>query len=343
MESLYRDVVIPYSDKQTGWSRMKILSQSRGLQYVRTLYIGNSNFYEVGLCKALDEFVPKLSVNSLTRFDYDANSRPTYETMQYLWKHQTNLTNLDLDFSLVEPTTAQIVKDDANTMRSLRSIRDLSIDFGSDPRTTMTEFRKFTKLLDFSKLREVKLVAPSDWESQENRDITARILKLALPISLTSITLFFMHTTAVKDLKLDRYHALKHLELHECYGTGSILEQSRHPQLTSLTIQCCIDEEIDTFEDIRQTNEFLLRFHTLKHLIYSFSIEISHQRMLDGLVNSIGAHTENLQSLIIDFIPSGLSGESISQIALRCRKLSELVIPIGNTPIEDQCKVSNSN
>lgn len=334
---LYRNIVLPYNDEDTLWTRLKTLAGSKSIQYVRTFEIGYSSFSEFVLCKSLDEFIPKLPANALTRFRYNPFAQPTHQGMQHLWKHQTNLTNLQLDFSLMAPSMTDLIKEDAATLRSLRSVSELELYFGFGPSTGMEDISELMASMELSKLKRVFLLAPAHWGLKNGKDTMIRTIKTALPTSLTSISLNYIDLSALNDFLLDEYRSLKHLELYACANPCSVLNRFRRPSLTSLTVQLC-EWQVD-LENITQVHDLLLRFRSLKRLVFSCSIEVSDQVIIDGFADSIANHCEDLQNLIIHFLPEDITGHSLAQIPMRCQQLSGLVMPAGESSLSEQCQV----
>ena len=275
------------------------------------------------------------------RFRYGQLIRPAHDWLRHLWQSQSNLTNLQLDFSRNAPSIAQIVREDAAAIRSLKSVSELELKFGVEPISSSDVYDKLFDMTQFPKLEKVTLLGPEHWETNEGKPLMDRIMKRALPTSLTHISLSYISLPTANAIHLDEYHSLKHLELHEHYDLGLILDPFRRPNLTSFAV-CFNGGEGSPAGDLAVINRFLPRFRSLNRLIVDCNLPFNWDEQIEDLTVSIASHSDSLRSLLINLNPVARPLDPFVDIPLRCEQLCQLVIPAGILSLLDQCQVSLS-
>ena len=232
-------------------------------------------------------------------------------------------------------SVGEIVAKDTVLIRSMRNISKLEIDFGMDCAESYTQL---IELLDFPKLTTVLLFYLLDGNTRDGESLKQRMLRAALPTSLTSIELKCISLPSSDTLHLDEYHSLRHLKFQDCTNVGLILDNFRQPKLESLTLQftCQLNDGRDEFLDVQN---FLIRFRSLRSLTIGRPNDIEYNRIWACFASSIANHCESLRKLIINFRVEARLRKQFVKIPLRCNKLSQLVFPIGETSLSDQCQV----
>jgi len=308
---------------------------------VRTLTIDPGDVNTYGFCRPLDQLLPKLPVKSLTQFRYGTLGQPTDEGMRYILHHQHRLSNLHLNFSLMAPPLEELIREEGTAIRSLQSLTELELNFGDETDTSAEMYSELFDMIGTARLKKMSLSANGVWITQTGEDLMKQILKSALSTSLTHISLsnFCLPQSNGQHLQLDEFPSLRHLEIHGCTSVASSLASFRQPILKSFVVQFCSMWDPDD-EDLDAVIVFLQRFGSLNRLIISSEADVTEFHTSVALTYSIASHAESLSSLAINLDAHNGSWNYLSRVLLRCKNLSQLVIPAQSAEMVNECQVS---
>ncbi|KAL8869497.1 MAG: hypothetical protein Q9174_004227 [Haloplaca sp. 1 TL-2023] len=336
-EILYRHLVLPYDENDRHWKRLARLSESRGLQYVRTIDTGFSEVFQHGFCKPVGQVITKLPPNSLTRFHFGSLGRPLPEDLRHLWHTQKNLTNFQLDFSLNAPTVDEIVYEEAATIHSLQMVSELEINFGSDATTTPEMYDRLGSLLHFSKLRKVTVLHPA-LDNEAKPAFMDPVLHHLLPYTLTHLSFSYISLSPEVELQLDSCRTLRHLELRECAALEGILRSYCLPTITSFTVQTTQEDGDSPPGYMAAVVSFLQRCRSLRRLIADIHLDHFHTGSVKAAIEN---NSESLEALFINVRKWDDGKPMCIGVECICSKLSQLVLYAGEQPCPEKCEVSS--
>jgi len=314
---------------------------------VRTLTVDsgeNTNTY--GFCKPLDQLLPKLPMKSLTHFWYGPLGQPTEEGLRYLLHQQDKLTNLQLTCSLMAPSLEELMREEGTAIRSLKSLTELTLNLGNERHTSAEMYSELINMLETARLKKVSLSTDVCSHTHTEEESMKRILKSALSSSLTHISLtnvYLPHSNG-QHLQLDNLHFLRHLEIRECTNLASSLDLFRQPILKSFVVHFCPMRDLDAdAEDLEAAIELLQRFRSLNRLVFSSEATVTPYEYFVALAHSIASHAESLSSLVINLDGIDTSWNHLLKVLLRCKDLSQLVMPAHSEGLVNQCQVCQCN
>lgn len=189
MPVLYRDIYLPYDEKDKDWTKVKLLAKSRGVAdgHVRSIDIGFCDYLEQRPCKALRRLIRNLPKDTLRRFHYGPLARPEHEDLRHLWQNQGSLTNLLFDFSLMSPSISDIVSEDMKKLSSLGSVSELNINFGNETPEPRSAKELCTITRAMPNLRKIILRLVNTWSK-----VPITSFSIQFPSALTQISLWYM-------------------------------------------------------------------------------------------------------------------------------------------------------
>lgn len=220
--SLYGDLVIPNDVENTRGihSTVEALSVSKGIQYVRTLHVGECSLETT---RALDRLLAVLCEDSLLRFSYlvsQATRFPTMRQAKHICLHQRKICNLQPGNFLnsLRDLPGQI------SSSFLRSITELSFSLSRaandmEVPLTRSEFRGANspcwpmEMVNSVYLRKLEL--SSNWGGRKPRLTTVFSVH-----SLPNLTHLRFNECLFEDLEVDltTLPKLSHLVLSNCYN-----------------------------------------------------------------------------------------------------------------------------
>ena len=264
---LYRNLDVPStsSDHSHFEATLNSLSQSRGIQYTRTVKIGHSKFINSnthGHCTAMEAFIKSLPVDAVTRFEFGSYAWPAIcGGYDLLWQSQRNLQNLQVDFEPANPNGP--INPLKNYIRNLRKLSELEVDFGCTLPVVRLWLRDVMDGHDFSKIhfRYLRLSDPGE-EEIEFLPLQDCLIN-GNPKTLTHLTLFDVYLPRSDTLTLDAFPCLVHLDAQEWFPLLPVLEAFQEPRLTHLLLR-------DTSTGMNKWSgltKFLASFQTLKSIV----------------------------------------------------------------------------
>ena len=186
---LYRNIFLPYDEKDKDWTKVELLAKSRGVTdgHVKSIDIGFCDYIEQRPCKALRPLIRNLPKDTLRGFHYGPLARPEHEDLQHLWQNQRLLTNLLFDFSLMSPSISDIVSKDMEILSSLKSVFELNIDFGNEAPEPRSAKELCTITSAMPNLRKIILRIVNTWSKAP-----INYFSIQIPSTLTQISLWYM-------------------------------------------------------------------------------------------------------------------------------------------------------
>lgn len=330
ISQLYRDISLPYRPEDNQWKRVILLSQSRQLQHVRSINIGQSDVQGHVFCEALYPLLITLPANTLKRFEWSGRGRPTPNGQTYLWETQKQLQNLQLDFYYYAPSIKEMLRSQKAELQSLHDVVELSINFAGVTNEDLVH--SLFDMLGLKALRKIKLASLPDYRDTVNGATFGESFYLKfLPRTLTHITLFYMNLPAAEHWNLSEYYHLSHLEFYDCRNVGSILASFTQPTLKHLSLGYGSNEDLDY-----SVAAFLGRFGSLENLTLA-KWGVSGPTMGYGyLAESIASHRGSLKSLILAIEEFSTP---LFDATLCCLKIQELALTLETTELPVHCKV----
>ena len=359
---LYKSIDLP--DYCTNSKEFSSLSKSRVLQHVQNIHLdqsfrwtqdktreiltrGDRKSENCAGCGAnvhgdtdahgpLARLLPKLRKDTLRVFEYDRQTIiPTYKQIRYLWRTQTQLTNLQLDTDLAfNPGT---MKEAVNALRSLRSINRVYLSIGLE--TDMASFAHLFASLNYTKLEEVCFIL------REGQMLDYILFACYFPSNLRRMSLVLVTLPTSQIVQLDSWPGLKELKLLDCDKIIPTLFDFLSPRLTTLAFRdihhgySCNRGK----ERLRALISMIRRSSTLETLIIDTHDSYRTDR---GLVESLRFHASTLRSLMISCIPINDKKRHDTDLlvlegARHCKNLEELVLHIPFKHTMETCKVSD--
>ncbi|KAL8687696.1 MAG: hypothetical protein Q9218_006203 [Villophora microphyllina] len=286
-------------------------------------------------CRPLKKLILNIPPHILTTFRYGPLGRPEHTGLQHLWRNQSRLTNLQLDFSLNDPSISELIREDASLILSMKSVSEVEVNFGVQAMDSLDQYDILIDLLRFPKLKKVTLTAPEVGAHLLGPLLMDRFLDGILPRALTHLSLSYISLPNGNGLRLDDYVSLKQLELHECSPLDTILGWYHSPALVSLVVQSG-KTQISEPSELTVLSRFLLRFGSLERLIIDADVT---REEIEGLRAPIANHAGTLKSLfVISSDVDDFSNYPLLDIPFCCEYLSQLVVPAGNELVQEQCE-----
>ena len=198
---LYRDIVLPYDEKDKEWTKVELLAKSKGVAdgHVRSIDIGFCDYIDQRSCKALRHLVRNLPKDTLRRFHYGPLARPEHEDLQHLWQNQKHLTNLLFDFSLMSPSISDIVSEDMGLLSSLASVCELNLNFGNEAPEPRYANELCTITSSMPNLGKIILRLVNTWLKTP---ITS--FSIHFPLTLTQLSLWYVRFNPDEPWPLDK-------------------------------------------------------------------------------------------------------------------------------------------
>ena len=339
--SLYRDLFLPFDPRDPGWTRLERLANSDGVfdGHVKSINLGSCDYTAQKFCKTLQNVIENLPEDSLRRFDFGPLARPTYEDFRRLFRSQQRLTNLKLDFSLNSPSISEIISDHQlmSDFYALESLSDIYIDFGADRPEPQARDFVYTLMKGSSKLRKVVLKALPELSKlpDASPDLPQSLLSNSFPTTLTHISLWYYTYETTEDLNLNEYPALTDLELIECGGVETLLDNYLNPTLKGFVYRHECAEQGEDRVTSKAIIELIKRMKTPKRL--TIDCEFCFVGQETHLASAIAAHADNLEYLLLTCHTDnyGLEDEvSLPEAVSKCTRLKQLgmCFPINLSP-----------
>ena len=327
---LYRNVFLPFEARDPGWTRLERLASSDGVfaGHVKSINIGSCDYTAQKFCKTLHTVIENLPEGSLRRFDFGPLARPTYEDLKRLFRTQQRLTNLKLDFSLNSPSFCDITSDFElmSDLNDLESLSEIYIDFGADGPEPQARDFVFSRLRNgSSKLRKVVLKAiPEIFKFLDaSPGLPQFSLSSSFPTTLTHISLWYYTFETTDDLDLNKYPALTDLELIECGGVETLLDNYLSPTLKGFVYRHECEEQGEIRAASRTVIELIKRMKTPKRLTIDCEFCFTGQER--PLASAIAAHADSLEYLLLTCHNYGLENEVlIPEAASKCTRIKQL-------------------
>lgn len=344
---MYRDLILHYHTEDPDPYNLSLcltrLPLSRYLEHVQTIKTTNiaSSEHE-GLNQysvlVLDQLLPKLRDDSLTKFEFDELTHPTLEQLKFLWQHQKRLRNLQLMFKTHFPMVSDL-KDLKYSLRSLKFITELDLDLESAVVDSVV--CPLLEILDLSHLQKLRLGCfphPSSGRSSPLKP-SKTLFSDCFPATLTHLTLRFI-SFFDNYLQLDDYPFLTHLDLRWCDKSQDLFAGYSRPTLVSL---CLV--EYSSFH-MAGLADMLHRFQGLESLTICIARLLEDAEMVQFL-DAVDRHKDTLKYLLFNHngTPTGrepaLFNAKLCDVIKTCKNLSQLGISLCKTNIIDVCKVGN--
>lgn len=328
---LYRNLLLPFHARDPNWTRIEQLATSGGLLdgHVKSIDIGSCDYTAQRFCKKLYNIINNLPEDSLRRFDFGPLARPTYEDLRRLFRSQQRLTNLKLDFSLNSPSISEIISDHQlmSDFKALESLSEVYIDFGADrPEPQARDFVSTLTGLS-SNLRKVVLKSfPALSKLPDASPLLPQaLLSKSFPTTLTHISLWYYTLEAAEDLILNHYPALTDLELIECGGVETLLDNYLNPTLKGFVYRHECTEQGEDRTASKSIIEFIKRLKAPKRL--TVDCEPCFVGQETGLASAITAHADDLEYLLLTCHIDNDDLEdilSLPEAVRKCIKLKQL-------------------
>ena len=326
---LYRNIFLPFEARDPGWTRLERLASSNGVfaGHVKSINIGSCDYTAQKFCKPLHNVIENLPEDSLRRFDFGPLARPTHEDLRRLFRTQQRLTNLKLDFSLNSPSISDIASDFElkSDFDDLESLSEIYIDFGADGPEPQARDFVFRLTNGSSKLRKVVLKAiPELFKFLDaSPGLPQFSLSSCFPTTLTHISLWYYTCETTADLDLNRYPALTDLELIECGGLETLLDNYLSPTLKGFVYRHECEEQGDIRAASGTVIELIKRMKTPKRLTIDCEFCFTGQER--HLASAIAAHADSLEYLLLTCHNYGLENEGlIPEAASKCTRIKQL-------------------
>lgn len=341
---LYGDLVIPndVNNKRGIHSTVEALSKSQGIQYVRTVHIGECSLQTA---RAINRLLLALCEDSILGFSYLASQRnrfPSASQIKFICTHQRNIRNLHPGafYNAIPGLPDQIAG------RFLSSITDLSFAL-----TSSADGKNFPsmipcigsidspcwpmEMMKSSNLRKLEL----SFKWKESRPRLASIFSVHSLPKLTHLRfnecLFENH-----EVDLALLPNLAHLVLEDCYNIASGLVIAYGTTLKSLELSTTNrDTQIDANSRVfdqgvsQDFAHILTSFQGLETIIIIAKLsEMSAEVCLD-LAEAIQMQSETLRVLIFQYGWAYLSEISTAHDSLMdsiktCHHLSQLCLDV---------------
>lgn len=341
---LYGDLVIPndVDNKRGIHSTVEALSNSQGIQYVRTLHVGECS---LETARAINRLLLALSENSILRFSYlvsQGNRFPSVSQIKYICIHQRIIRNLHPGafFNAIPGLSGQI------TGRILSSITDLSFALTSsaDDKNfplTLPQIRSIDspcwpmEMMKSSNLRKLEL----SFNGRGSRTSLASVFSVHPLPKLTHLRFnqcFFEN----HEVDLATLPNLAHLVLEDCYNIASGLVIAYGTTLKSLELSTTNrDTQTDAngrVFDHGVSHDFahiLTSFQGLETIIISAKLSEMSAKVCLDLAEAIQMQSETLKVLIFQYGWAYLSEISTAHDSLMnsiktCHHLFQLCLDV---------------
>ena len=303
------------------------------MRHVRTLSVGNTEPNRNKRYKSLVNILEGLPRDTLELFEFDNSGSLDYKQMQYLWRSQRSLTNLQLSIGLEDayglPTLTDIIDEDHDTLRSLRSVKHLSLKIGET--TNLGSLSRLLASLEYTRLEAVSLEFDLD---EHTRILDHQVFPVYLPQAIQSMSLTSVALPSESIIKLDSWPNLIDLRLIWCENVAPILANYASPRLVSFVFTG-FKGSIDIEEtEACAVSSMLSRFQCLQHLKIKFLwnvVDSRHRYKAVGrMAKSIVSHSAHLKSLVyretsIREHPDKITAAITAAVKL-CVNLEELAI-----------------
>ena len=321
---LYRNVRLPYHPEDSQWARVVTLAQSQYLRLVRSIEIGHHYTGMTRLCRQLHQLFHNLPSNSLTRFNFGSHGRPEASDQVHLWKTQSTLQDLQLNFWVNSPSLQDLVRDEQATLRSLQCLTTIRMNLVTEADPDLIV--RLLSLFNTANLREVEVVYMLIRHDATPSAGVAHLVNW-LPIYLTQLSLGQVTFPDQTRFHLSQFHSIRRLQLIGCSNIASVLNGAHTPTLQGFLIQCNVGHMASEFNAYVG---FIAQATNLKTLI--IDNKLSNVR-LDSLATAISSHAKAMRVLMVDchrdatrFLPSWLKKfdcSQLRQLALRSALLSD--------------------
>ena len=318
---------------------IRSLARNKNLKYVRTIAIDPPFSTSHGFRTAFTEFLHNLQNNALTRFKYDNLGPLTHAHLKYLWQHQKNLRNIQIDFKLYSTREPNILDEDAPILQSLSLLSELDINLSWSSKNTA---RRLLKMLNLSRLQ--KLMISKSLENGWPRCVTisGTFLTDHSLSTLTHLTLHLIDFDAQEPLQLGSFSSLTHLSVWLCENM-SIFASYEKPILKSLCFLGNCSE--DSLED--ELVYMLHRFQGLETLALHIRQTI-RSKTAEYLRAAIAKHSDTLKHLLIevdeiyprssDSVEDLMDSELFETIKM-CKHISQLRLSMDVRDVVENCVV----
>lgn len=275
--------------------------------------------------------------------------------MKSLWRTQKRLTNIQLEISTGTGSLRMedLVDEDVDELRSLRSVRHLRLRIGALPNLTL--IADLLASLSYNDVDDVTIELKQRLEESGDpilddsltRRLDHHLFPRYLPFNVRKVTLISVDMPRSKTVQLDSWPCLTELAFLSCHNVVPVLNDFRWPKLTSFV---CRDGILPTAEDPRERlpaiNTMLARFETLRTLILELQEIEEDDPGIDHLARSLPCHAHNLESLIIrlarfrlGFVDHHETHEAIFNAIRRCKRLDELALWVTWRQVVSTCEV----
>lgn len=302
-------------------------------------------------------FLPRLPQDCLEFFDFGTSGHLEYHQLQWLWRSQKRLTNVQVAIGISAlsdtpsaPSVEDLLSQDVGALRSLKAVKQLSLRIGEA--TDLELCGRLVAELQYARLEKVYLELDDLWGDGMIRPLEYDLFSCYFPHTVRCMSLHTIALPLSKTVQLDSWPSLTDLTIEWCENVAPMLINYSAPKLTTLVFQG-FNKEGDNLEDMETyaISSMLERCRPLQHLRIRLDWDNpdSNERPAASarMAESLLCHSTQLKSLVYRTEPGIVSGpETIAPIVAaikRCVNLEELAVWwIESSLLADMGKVSLS-
>ena len=304
------------------------------MRHIQTLRIGHTETNRYSRYTNLIDLLEGLPRDTLKLFDFGTSGSLDYRQMQYLWRTQKSLTNLQLSTNVEHqsdlPTLNDIVTEDYETLRALKSVKQLSLKIGEA--TDSESLSQLLVSLEYTRLEAVDMQC--DRDEDYTRVLDYHDFPIFLPRTIQRMSLTCVGLPLESTIELDYWPNLIHMEIRWCDNVAPALANYSWPKLVSFVYTGFQGMRRLEETDAYAINSMLSRFQCLQHLKIDFAWSAIDSRLrykvVGRMAKAIVRHSARLKSLVYEetSIPDqpDKSTNVITAAAKQCVNLEELAI-----------------
>ena len=327
------------------------------MPHVQILRVGHTEFKSNRSCKILDDLLPRLPQDCLEFFEFGTSGYPEYHQLQWLWRSQKRLTNVQLAIGTCAfsdtpsaPFIEDLLRQDFGALQSLKSVKQLSLRIGEV--TDLVSCGRLVSSLQYTRLEKVSLELDDPWDIGGYRPLEYDLFSCFFPHTIRCMSLCKIALPSSKTVQLDSWPSLTDLTIDRCENVVPMLANYSAPKLTTFVFQG-YNEEADDLEDMETyaISSMLKRFCSLQHLRIrlvwanpeSEEIPTASARLAESIIY----HSAQLKSLVYGIKPGIVMWPKtitpITAAVKRCANLEELALWwVKSSQVVSMCKVSLS-